>query len=547
MPNNFPIRIPGLGLSTAVNAAQLKRKWETSMGQRNSNYSILVDGVFEGGGALGAAYAGALAAMQEQNIWFYRVAGASAGAITAALIAVGYTAQEIEWLCSSYFTDRDAETYRPASLDPRLFPKPINFLDFLDAPEDAHSFSKDVMRSTFLWHALNGTVIDNILNKKLKGFITKDKIVAQIKKDWPNLNNTGALDPRIALAPFKDIGVNLIKSSLEIIKFPEEEPRISSFVLFPSDDDRANFADTAWNFILDNNQPLRLITSLLYRGYIFKGDFFLSTMHRLLSAKKFPRTPDTKLRFSDLTIPLTVIASDTNSKTMKIYGSGIPECNNMEVAEVVRQSMSIPFVFQPRDNYRFMDGGMCSNYPYWLYSNAGRDYVVSNPGDDRRIKLGFILDDENAINPANFGCFPAKWHQQRAPYKPYEPDIVDVLKENFGEGRGQPNPIMDTAVEIEFSKYKILDIMDKQGKTMDKREWHLHDKIAPALMKDLRFYEIKIPVKGYHWLDFKVNSDKDDFTSIADRGYMSTMHTLIDKGVIPAPPGRDWKTSGPYH
>jgi predicted acylesterase/phospholipase RssA len=49
----------------------------------------LVKGVFKGGGAKGALYAGALEAVQEHDIWFSEVAGSSAGAITAAFVAAG--------------------------------------------------------------------------------------------------------------------------------------------------------------------------------------------------------------------------------------------------------------------------------------------------------------------------------------------------------------------------------------------------------------------------------------------------------------------------
>lgn len=52
-------------------------------------------GVFEGGGAKGVAYVGALQATREWGCWFSAVAGASAGAITAALIACGLTPEEI--------------------------------------------------------------------------------------------------------------------------------------------------------------------------------------------------------------------------------------------------------------------------------------------------------------------------------------------------------------------------------------------------------------------------------------------------------------------
>jgi Patatin-like phospholipase len=53
-------------------------------------------GVFEGGGAKGVAYTGALLAMAESKCWFRAVAGASAGAITAALVASGLAPEDME-------------------------------------------------------------------------------------------------------------------------------------------------------------------------------------------------------------------------------------------------------------------------------------------------------------------------------------------------------------------------------------------------------------------------------------------------------------------
>ena len=59
-----------------------------------TNYKNLV---FKGGGVLGIAYAGALQVLQDQNILqqIQRVAGTSAGAITAALVALRYNANDI--------------------------------------------------------------------------------------------------------------------------------------------------------------------------------------------------------------------------------------------------------------------------------------------------------------------------------------------------------------------------------------------------------------------------------------------------------------------
>ncbi|MGE0881141.1 MAG: patatin-like phospholipase family protein [Acidimicrobiia bacterium] len=55
----------------------------------------LYNAVFEGGGAKGIAYAGALQACEEAGVKFSSVAGSSAGAITATLVACGYSAREI--------------------------------------------------------------------------------------------------------------------------------------------------------------------------------------------------------------------------------------------------------------------------------------------------------------------------------------------------------------------------------------------------------------------------------------------------------------------
>jgi NTE family protein len=64
--------------------------------------------VFEGGGVKGIAYAGALEVLEQQNILpdIRRVAGTSAGAITAALVALGATSREVaEIVGGTHFRD----------------------------------------------------------------------------------------------------------------------------------------------------------------------------------------------------------------------------------------------------------------------------------------------------------------------------------------------------------------------------------------------------------------------------------------------------------
>jgi NTE family protein len=55
-----------------------------------------IDGVFSGGGIKGLALIGAYQAIEEKGMRLKRVAGTSAGAIVAALIAAGYTSSELK-------------------------------------------------------------------------------------------------------------------------------------------------------------------------------------------------------------------------------------------------------------------------------------------------------------------------------------------------------------------------------------------------------------------------------------------------------------------
>lgn len=54
------------------------------------------DGVFEGGGVKGIAFVGALTYLEEKGYVVEKVAGTSAGAIIAALLAAGYTTKELK-------------------------------------------------------------------------------------------------------------------------------------------------------------------------------------------------------------------------------------------------------------------------------------------------------------------------------------------------------------------------------------------------------------------------------------------------------------------
>src|SRR5262245_56794064 len=66
------------------------KKWTSWMGPGTSELPA-INAVFKGGGPKGVAFAGALEVL-EGKVAFQAVSGASAGAITAALVAAGYSA-----------------------------------------------------------------------------------------------------------------------------------------------------------------------------------------------------------------------------------------------------------------------------------------------------------------------------------------------------------------------------------------------------------------------------------------------------------------------
>lgn len=57
---------------------------------------VKIDAVFEGGGVKGIGFAGAVAEIEKAGYQFENIAGSSAGSIVAALLAVGYTSEEIK-------------------------------------------------------------------------------------------------------------------------------------------------------------------------------------------------------------------------------------------------------------------------------------------------------------------------------------------------------------------------------------------------------------------------------------------------------------------
>lgn len=102
--------------------------------------------------------------------------------------------------------------------------------------------------------------------------------------------------------------------------------------------------------------------------------------------------------FSDLRArnlrPLKVVASDLSSRRPVVF-SAVDE--DAPVLSAVRGSMSYPFVFKPllHNKRRFVDGGLCSNLPAFVFDKERTQ--------DRRPLIAFDLVSPSNEPPAQYG------------------------------------------------------------------------------------------------------------------------------------------------
>jgi len=487
----------------------------------------LVDGVFEGGGTLGTAYVGSLRALADNNIWFARVVGNSAGAITAALVAVGFTAAEIQWLSAAF---PEAPPV-PSSLKDLGIRNSIRFDRFLDEPSLATvSASKE---KTLLWNSLKGDVIDEMARLSLP-LQSRDQLADTLQeaildfglKDVPLLGDLTIREffkkiPGAQAAPLKSA---LVKA-LTTAQYPSGSVELGDFlpIMRSSLPWRERFANTTWSAILKNSPIAPILTNLLHEGSIFEGQVFLDQLRDILSKKMASanRPMTQPVLFKELKIPLAVIASDLETGNMVTYSAQTHP--DMEVAEAVRRSMSVPYVFQPRGARKnLVDGGLCSNFPLWLFSYGGRGLIPAIGGDDARVKIGFQLDDSQAAD--------VRWKTAAAKYLP-QADDVTVLKEMLQKKLRPPagfnqiqlnefKQLLSRQVDETVLFREIMGMYAFNGDVASRPE------IVRGLMSGRAYFDVRVPLRGYHWLDFDINLDQGNTLAMWDRGWHAAIESL---------------------
>jgi len=276
------------------------------------------DMVFEGGGAKGIAFVGALEILQQNNHSWRRLVGTSAGAITATLCAAGYTPAEMMTAILEKLPDGT----------PR-------FASFMDFPSPA-DFSPQTIAASATMRAL------------------------------------GELDLPLVPKAFE----NRVDQEL-----------MGRFI---------------------ENRTFARIFSFVECGGFYAGKAFLDWIREKLAAKGVT-SADTLATFATKTgADLSIVASDTTDMEMLVLNHRTAP--NVPVANAVRMSMSIPFIWQEviwqdawgtymgrtKTGNSIVDGGVLSNFPIGLIADTN-DFIKAVMGDtdpNGAGNLGCMLDPD---------------------------------------------------------------------------------------------------------------------------------------------------------
>jgi len=529
-----------------------------------------IDGVLEGGGALGVAYCGALRLLQDQGIWFARVAGNSAGAITAGMIAAGFDATEMQWLMS-FSTPGPKPLSLTALETPQKRFSPIAFIKFLDLPTIG-TISQRSKRKTALWNALDLSLADMISRIQVP-IPTQRNAVTQAQADILAIPVIGTAIAAVPAPVGTDLLHNVLNTAFAFL--PNTQPTVGDLlpilklITSASAGLRAQLADTLWDAIVKRNPLLAIETNLEQEGSIFEGGFALTTIRQMLELK-LGKSP---VLFSDLKIPLMVIAANLTTQKMEVYSSTMTP--NMEVAEAVRRSMSVPFVFQPRNATApppvqlnvplphlggrpivgsgttilmpagglgpqlpggsaagmIVDGGLCSNFPVWAFAPSSAGYWPPASVDNARPVIGLSLDEtlpEKSSWNVDKPRFVVPAGQTRVPDTDViVPMLADKIEEwipiNLQVPASDVGPILDeVSARLGTSTWQV----ELAGSIGMNSESSTRAVIVSALMQGRAYFDVPIPLRGYHWLDFRVNEDMGALLAMWDRSWHAALDSL---------------------
>jgi NTE family protein len=189
------------------------------------------------------------------------------------------------------------------------------------------------------------------------GLVGALTVIEEAGYQWGNLAGTsaGAIVASLVAAGYSALELKEIVGSLDYNKFKQIT-------------------------VLDRVPLIGPLLNLIIKRGVFSGDYLENWITQLLAAKGIktfgqlvvPGEDDPRYRYK-----LQVVTSDISNEMMVVLPQGASKYginpDDFPVAQAVRMSMSIPFFFEAikQGTTYFVDGGILSNFPVWLFDSQG--------------------------------------------------------------------------------------------------------------------------------------------------------------------------------
>lgn len=302
--------------------------------------------VFEGGGVKGIAHIGALKAMEDYGIAVDKLAGTSVGALIATLIRFGYKADDL-------YKPGSTSNKLPQSIFKVIFPRyrdviaPLLRILFIAAPY--------LLLLYFFTGPFLAFLLLTVLSIRLYGLFREKSNKTPSKYRYKYI--------KVLLS-----SISIILVLLAII--PAIIP--STFAL--------------WGFGLISTKGVeKWLTNVIDDSPLLK------------SSGKGKKASE--ITFEDLSeinnTHLKLISSDIVTREITIFSHDNDRTKGIRVIDGIIASISLPFFFKHKkikidgETYQFVDGGMLSNFPAWIY----RKNILF---DDLQSTIGILLSPQTS-------------------------------------------------------------------------------------------------------------------------------------------------------
>lgn len=347
----------------------------------------------EGGGGKGFAYLGAIAALESKSLGVLDhvegFAGASAGAITALFLALGYKYEQIKKIMTEGFRDKTESKSSE-----------IKFEDFFDSPPIRGDISGRTGACTtvvprvgkYLERKLTPAEMKILYNRPPKGVNIEDVIglllIAGFLEINPGLNLLTALGS-VPLLHYL-IKNHIVDDAIETIKMYRKRPPIS--IIF----------DHYYEFLALLNNDFGLFAGKRARDmFDLAIDKMIYTKNPSIAASQKNHYNVTFEDFEDTWGFKKLLLTGSNLSLGKTVLFSRHTTPKFPVADAVRISMSIPFAFKPYNITEikkgwpppgmYVDGGLWNNLPY-------REFDSETPSEPQTLSLRLEIEKPIDIN-----------------------------------------------------------------------------------------------------------------------------------------------------